>query len=424
MFSKQQTNIQRTLIAGNLADSVGVGTLEGLPLTEGQFSAGEVIIVSEGGIIQDSTTVPTVDKVRFVQFRADGSTRSSDVIDLKSVKRISAAPWRVAAQEQWVVGHNPDTNDGSLEVINNNTYYMRVYDQADSRLGFAQQAIIQSQMVSSAAATQAEIALELTGILTANAARLADRKLQIEMTADATGGVAGAILGNIDFVNGSNVVSYAALAPVVGEYFIVNDIAYQVVSFDGAAGGTCIIDREYTGATSTEVTVNFTQASVEAEDCGVRVTALANSFRSGDERYRMTRFQVSLKDFGTSTLTQQVKADPGVGNYPQVAQLELFCEGNNFHHYRKDFQYSFVPATNDANYSTINLEYTETTPGGIGPKVVSPKVLTVCMELAATTLGDVGDSALALVATINAMSLPNAVWYTDDGDSLDATSDF
>lgn len=427
MFSKNQTNIQRVLICGNVPDS---GVAAGTKIGSAALTSGEVIITSESGTIVDSTNVANFSKLKFTQYRgADSIPNTSDVIDLKRVKRISAVPYRAATEQSVVIGYNPATTAGGIDVLNLNTYYLRVYDKADSKLGFAQQDITQSHMVSDSSATQAEIAIKLVDILTANVDRKADCKLLVECVGDISGATAGAVIGEVTFTNGSNAATFDGTA-AIGEYVAAGNVVYLVTS---VVGNVAFLDREFTGASgavgTTAVTTSFRVTS-SATPFGIRITGLPNSFRVGNEHYRKTRFEVQLKDFGSTPVTVLATADAGVGTQSQVEELELWASGHNFKHYRKDFQYeqvldsrSLAASVATDKWSTLNIEYDELTTGGIGPRPVSPKVLTICFQLQSATPGTGSlsgtKSGKTLVDAINAASIPNAEFKTADGATVD-----
>jgi len=400
MFSKQQSNILRSLIVGNAVDTVSGLTAGTDKISSAAFATGEVVVTSESGTLLDAGTIANFQKVRFTQFRADGSTRSSDVVDLGTIKSVSCYPFRDVTQEQTVIGFDPTTSTGAIDVLNLNTYYLRVYDQADSRLGFASQNIIQSHMTSDANATQAEIAVKLVDILAANNERKADRKLLVEATGDLSTATTGAAPGSTIFTNGSNAATFAGTA-AIGEYISVSNVIYQVKS---VVSNVMILDRLFTGASATVVITNSFQVTSTSVPCGVRITGTPNSFRAGDEYFRVTRFKVGLQDFGDTPVREVSKGDPGIGRYEQVAELELWSEGNNFHYYRKDFQYRFTPSVViGAEYSSLTIEYSETTQGGIGPRPVSPKALTLNFELTAgSRLADDAGTAGYNEAKLNA----------------------
>ena len=429
MFSKNQTNIQRVLICGNVTSST-ITDGDQIEVGSGVLNPGEVVILSQSGEIQTTTGVSAHQKIKFFSKTSSPIPILSDIIDTKRVRRISTGPYTAPTEAQVVVGYDPATSAGAIDVLNLNTYYLRIYDQAASRLGFAQQDITQGHAVSDSTATQAEIALELVSILTNNMARKADNKLLIEAVGDLSTATAGGVVGAVTFTNGSNVVTLEATASV-GDYIADgNEVVYQLTSVVGTTG---FLDRAYTGTTNTfgvALTTTGFRVTTSTVPFGIRITGLPNSFVLGKEHYRKTRFKVVAKDFGSTPVVVKSAASEGNGVQAQVEELELWASGHNFNYYRKDFMYTqpsllstSLAATGQGNtWSSVNLEYDEATTGGIGPDSVSPKVLTICFQLnpglgSGSLTGT--KSGLVLVTALNTAGLfPNAQFDTANGTSI------
>jgi len=113
----------------------------------------------------------------------------------------------------------------------------------------------------------------------------------------------------------------------------VTDPVYMIASVD--SGTQVTLDYPWQGDTATwndEAVHSLTlggEGVAMTGDWGIKMTSRPQTFSTGTMRdWKVNRFVVTLSDaFGTATVTTSQKANPGVGNYAEVAFNEYFAAG-------------------------------------------------------------------------------------------------
>jgi len=134
------------------------------------MNTGESVVCTPGGIIVNAASAATLTQ----QFKigtklSTGKFLWSDIIDAKSITKIDARGFTPYTTQVDYVGYNGTS--GSIEVMNDNIYTVRMYMLPIDMAGFAQQKIKRGVYKSDSTATQQEIAYGLTENLIQNFSR-------------------------------------------------------------------------------------------------------------------------------------------------------------------------------------------------------------------------------------------------------------
>lgn len=395
MATFSQNNIQWLMLGNNtsLADSARAADLNALAVGEiGIFSA-------SGAKLTNASTAGT----RFMVAAENGDSpvvsETIDPADVKSVKKVVCAP---AAQQVDVIGYNGTT--GSIEVIADNVYMANVNlnQSLVSNHGgqYLKHAVYKS---ASSGATQLDIASGLTDSFIKNFKWEADSIVKAERLSDEAGlplGTGTATSATIVATNGSKVVTGWAdvddattnAAIAVGDLLrfgtATTDPVYKVESID-TTNDTLTLDVPYQGATETfddSGLERIAAAAASASEMGVKITGVAGKFDTGKLHYYPgTSWELTLRDFGTTTLTNSVEQDNGKGTYEQIAELEFFLQGNGGNTMRTPEPLVYTrraKAESGKFYNLYEISYTTKEERGYGA-IHAPKQLTIAVNVGA-----------------------------------------
>lgn len=321
-----QKDIQ-TLFVGNAA-AITTGGMDTL-------NSGEIGIFTPAGVRMTEALAAT--EAHFIIAKKVGTELLvSSKIAKKDIKQSNLVVGSVATPVVASVGYNGV--NGAIDAINDNDYYLRlemIASCVDNHGGYyAKPAFYKSDL----STTEMEVANALALNLVNNFSREASKSVLVEVLSAAAGTAFGAGTGTLSIVKGSTkaVASVDATVGVeVGSYVrlgvALTSPVYKVVAVD-AATETITFDRKVTEATAVlanTVAVWITLANAAAAATGIRITGVEDAHVLGKHYNNLegVNFSVTLQDFG-STSNTIVGGSTGNGTNIQVAELELFCQGN------------------------------------------------------------------------------------------------
>jgi len=320
----------------------------------------------------------------------------SEAIKASSVKAISTKAYVAATEQSDSVGYNGTT--GSIATLTaNNLYMVDVMVQELLTSNTDGRYIKHFQWKSGVAApSQMDIAYNLVVSGIKNFAREAEEYLQFDIYSAAAGATEGA---NITVVNGSKVVTgAAALTAVVGDFLrfgavgagaTVADSVYKVIAI--SAGDMYTLDRPVVAASGVYATATadadvITLAQAGGAAAGFKITGKPLSFVVGKEQYKQVRWELILKDFGSTASLRESNAYKGTGTYKEIAEKEWFLKGFEGESYRmgEPTIHSFAGATDSAlTYDTTTIVFEDSSLVGFQNEV-SPKQISIASP---STLG-------------------------------------
>jgi hypothetical protein len=135
---QKERNIGSLLIANAAVTTVTTGTNVDAELS-GMFT-GETVVTTPAGAILDAATASTlVPRFKLATKLSSGKLQWSDIIDATKITSIQVNSYVAATNQLDYIGYNGTS--GSIEVIDENHYYVRLYLQPLDSLGFAKQRI-------------------------------------------------------------------------------------------------------------------------------------------------------------------------------------------------------------------------------------------------------------------------------------------
>jgi hypothetical protein len=325
----------------------------------------------------------------------------SEAIKASSVKAISTKAYVAAAEQSDSIGYNGAT--GSIATLTaSNLYMVDVMVQELLTSNTDGRYIKHFQWKSGVVApTQMDIAYNLVVSGIKNFAREAEDYLQFDIHSDDTG-AANTGAGTITLDNGSKVATFGTdvdAVAVVGDFVrfdesaggatAVTDAVYKVIALD-TTNQLMTLDRPYTGtslsAAAEANAVVITLALANAGAAGLTLTGKPLSFVVGKEQYKQVRWELILKDFGSTASVRASSAYKGTGTYKEIAEKEWFLKGFEGEGYRmgEPTIHSFAGATDSTlTYDTTTIVFEDSSLVGFQNEV-SPKQISIASP---STLG-------------------------------------
>lgn len=382
-----QNSVMHLLIAKAMART---GTTALDPSASTYVSAGEIVVTDLDGTVLDSTTVVGKPAIKIVQSQgASLPSIQSPVIELNGVKTYSGKAYTPPTLQVDYIGYDVTTNAGDIEVISDNGYEILIEDMnsaAYGSIGIGKFGFY----VSDSSATKEEIWSGLAINLYQNTVRLVNKPFIVERVASIIAGTdtTGAT-GTLTFTNGSTLVTASvasgANGAVVGAYLKTDDVAvdtgvlYKITALPTST--TFTIDQPYQGATAAFTAGNasvYTAALLSAGSLGIKLTGQAPVFTSPQStEYYVNRWNTSVRNGGTTTVSTPTKATEGVGSYAATASLEYFLLGNEGFIARNNVPYQ-TPRANTVStdtYGFITLEWDSVKSGAIFNQEAASKQL-------------------------------------------------
>jgi len=329
----------------------------------------------------------------------------SDVIDGSKIIKVSAVGYGAAtddAEQLDYIGSNGTA--GSIQAVDDTLYYATVYIEDYLRSSHDGRYNKHFAYETGTGATQSEIALGLAKNGTENFSKEVQFNSLPPISFKAVCDDAGAIIptgtGTVAVNKGSTIITFLTdVADATGAtLLLVNEFlrfgtgvtspVYKIMSIDTAAD-TITLDRPYAEVSNSAVANNtierITVALGAAANWGVALTGNPLEFVAGKNSHKKMRWTLSLKDFGTTTITgiNTTRAYEGAGGeVNQVAQHEYFCNGFKGEIYRTGGPeiHSFTSKVNasvaGSGYDVTRITYTSDDVVGFHNEV-SPKTLTI-----------------------------------------------
>ena len=383
-----QRNITQSLIGQNVAATTAT-RVENL-------EDGRIGITNLFGKIL-TTDADTFDTIVIHQ---GGSNRRSDVIKRSNVKSIRTKAYAAPTNQITYVGYNGTAGD--LQAINNNNYILRINFVTGNRSQeFPMQRIIQGRFVTGATSTKLEVADGLTKNINASARTRFENDIKAEVVLSNVGSSAWSISDTIVGTRGSTTVvitdvgNNASVGVIAAGAYLrigtgVTDPCYKIVASTVTAnGGILTLDQpllqnvNLLGSEAEIINANNAAAS----SVGIKLSGLDRTFDLNAKiEYSKPSFETQLTNFGSATITAAQAAFLGSGTYEQVATEDLFTDISMGNRYRKDHLYSpNLYAVPGGQYACVTIETDDISPANVGPVSVSPKIIRVWFNNAAST---------------------------------------
>ncbi len=350
----------------------------------------------------------------------------SPLIKPSLIRKITAKEYTAGTDQVDYIGYNGTS--GSIDVINDNVYMIRLLLNTGTSFSHYQHKILDLPFKSDVTATQQEIADGMTDIAVRTIERQPEKPIKFERICDNAGTALGTGVNTTTFTRGSKYFTCTDIddatgnaAMAVGDYIRigtgVTDPVYKITALD-TTNNVGTLDVPFQGEDYSAQDTAFERipaASVSAANFGFKLTARPLTFSLGTYEYRKLRFTTTvLDDFGTTTVTNSTGASEGSGEYEQVAEMEWKFQGNeNSNFYRSTANGPVTPARKDAddtnsyNYSLVTIEYDIETTGGLNGSVKSPATVVIALERAASDFS--GDTNMEKSAGNNTTSVLDAI---------------
>lgn len=408
-----QRNVANLLVVNSVAATAGMETLN-IDGFISSLSTGEPVVLSPGGIVVDATgTLPTEFKI--ATKLTDGSMNYSDIIRAKSIKSIHSNKYTAATNQVDYVGYNGST--GSIDVINDNIYAVKLYLRPTDTAGFMQQKIKEGFYETDSTATQSEIAKGLTESLIKNFSREPDKvkfgtdrfvfeRINSGAVANALGTATVAVTkGSTAIVFSEDMTALVTAGTIVriGGLGAGTTPCYVVTGHDSGAAAARVytLDIPWQGTSNTAVAANLVESVTEG-NWGIKISSVTYYYEEPKFRYSQPIWETILQDCGSTVVTKSVKTTPGTGDYRQVHAMEQLFLGNEGNYYRAQIpQPTFRTEVSSAKtYALITIEYEGEMTTELGGQANSLKQLIIACEKG--NGGAYSDANTGLGTTLNA----------------------
>tara|TARA_R110002167_G_scaffold10659_15_gene48358 strand:+ start:10313 stop:11569 length:1257 start_codon:yes stop_codon:yes gene_type:complete len=408
MANFSQNNIQWLMLGNSSTVSDTGRAVDAVALATGEVG---VFDASGQKLINSSTAQ------RFMVVQENGSSPVfSEIIDPTTVTDVRKVLSAAAVEQVDIIGYNGTA--GAIEVGStkvDNIYMANI--NVNQSLASAHGGIYLKHAVFGAVGTptQEGVANGLNLSVLNNFKHEADTIIKPEMLCDEAGTAMGAIQDLVVGTAGSKTVTvtHAAAAADVenGDYFRIGnattDPVYKIKSstVTGAASGILVLETplQETFALKGTTTKFITSAAGLAAEWGLKLTGVAKKFDNGKLNHGKASWNLTLKDFGTTTYTASAASSTGAGTYEQVAEMEFFLQGNGGNtmrtpeplvHTRRNL------AEAASFYNLYEISYTTKEERGYGA-MHAPKHLTIAVNVG-TTAGAAGPSWVSGTAGLEA----------------------
>jgi hypothetical protein len=333
-------------------------------------------------------------------FAMGGSTTKpafvSETINPADITVTKARGLEVATQQLDSIGYNGTS--GSIATLTaDNLYMVDVMVQELLTSNTDGRYIKHFQYKSgSSAPTQADVAVGLAASGIFNFKREAEKYIRFKALCSQAAAATHAFDNVLTITKGSKVVSVATNLQynggtelAVGDYIripetdvttAVGDDVYKVISISSL---NVTLDREVQITSGTRATTDENQVITAAQsltaDWGVTLTGLALSFVVGKEQFKQARWELILKDFGTTVSARSTNAYKGIGTYEEAQEAEWFAMGQ-LGEYSRMGEPTIHPANLNAasgvTYDVTTILYKDNSVVGLSP-TVSEKSITI-----------------------------------------------
>lgn len=329
---------------------------------------GEIGIFTPAGTMLTESTAATADSFIIVKKTANGGIPLvSNIIkkaDIKSAKRVV---YTAAVQQVTNVGYNGTS--GSIDVVNNNDYHVRVSLRQGRTSNHGGLYLKHGFYSSDSSATQYEIAEGLFKNLVNEFSKEANKPVKVTMLSDDAGvAIGGSETLTANYGSKYVVSSGTSHALVAGDVVRIAGTAttVPVYTVESVSGANIKLTVPYQGTSGATLAAEELTALTGA--FGLVLTGQAAPHKTGKLHNDLSPniFDVSLEEFGTTTLANSANAIAGNGTEKQVKELEWFLQGNEGEYFRMGEPNLFDKRTEaSGNYDLIVLSIVQNYQGSI-----------------------------------------------------------
>lgn len=360
MAFRRQNNIEHLFVG---ADNPAVTDKTAAKPNISDLGAGELRIYTPAGVEVTNATAASDQEFVIAQGTGNGGVRISPVIDGSAVRNVKTTKYSAATQQKAHVGYN-GSNTLTIEEIDSNTYTLVVEMKGDDVLEFNQEQFIHTYHVSPSTAVGSDIAWDLVSTFNKTRGAAPERDVVARMLLSHAGAAIGdsgdTIVGELGSKtltvteNGGSGVGTVVAGDFVRLGTATTAEVYKVAASTVASGsGVITLDAPLLTAVNTTCDLVEVITKAQAEDAatlvGVELEGIAR-VPSVNREDSIVRFDVSLRDFGNTIVTNTATAVPAKGSYQQVVRAERFAEGLN------------GPAYQSAKNSPLNKPFTSVIP--------------------------------------------------------------
>ena len=379
----KQKNVATMLVAKNVARTGTV--VQNAVVSPSIMADGEIAVVTPAGKVIDKDALS--ENFKFVVKRPDGTLKFSDMINAKSVQRVTVERYAAGTNQVDYIGYNGTS--GAIDVIDNNTYKINITLRGTDALDASRMTIKHGVYSSDDSATEAEIAAGLTKSLITNFSREAIKLkygtdlIKFEMvnagTSTATSGGALTVINGSKYVTilgtGSNAGKYNSNAAtiVAGDYIrFGHDTTKtypvykvdEVVSGGGATTMVVKLNIPYQGTTNTALAAASVGVipAADLSTFGIKMTGCEYPYLAYKLSYGRSTWTMGLQDFGSTTITNSTKMSLGTGYGKMVNELESWIALNRDNWYLNTVAVTYPTldssTASTAYYALIHFQYT------------------------------------------------------------------
>lgn len=289
---------------------------------------GEVLVVDKNGsALTPGQTIADSEWIQIVQGRGTANPAVfSNKIFGANVTSFTGRSYVAPAEQITYIGYNGTS--GNIEALSDNKYILHLIFKHDTANWSEQSNTIHNEYDSDASATSSEVAQAFVRKFNTNYPAL-NSDIIVERVNDGTFTVLGGS-STLDVTNGSPTAtaSSASHGLVAGDVIRIGGTATTIPVYivSAVSGVTITLDTNYTGTTATVANANVGELSSIA-NWGLKITGKALTFSTGLFKYLKVAFDTTIKNFGTTTITESQAANRGSGTYEEVAEIEYFARG-------------------------------------------------------------------------------------------------
>lgn len=334
LFSER--NIKKVFIGAAIDRSSGV--IAGALATPELLADGEIVVTDMSNVILDTVTVLGKPMIKIIQGRTTAKDPSfrQEVLRLDEVVNYTGDAYSAAVEQVTYVGYNGTS--GSIEVIPNNLYFLRISRITNTFVRGGQFIGKYGQFNSTSSSTQFQITDGLVKNLVANFQP--EYKLEKDICFElVSSGADSTMTGptSFTFTKGSKTVTYVGTDPTgpsVGDFLRAGtgttSAVYKITAISTSAN-TITLDMAFQNETKTSLlaAVKYvTAAAAAAGNWGIKQSGRPMKFdilRWG--QYDKLRWNVTLDGFGATEITFTTAASEGAGVFELVASDETLSWG-------------------------------------------------------------------------------------------------
>jgi len=350
--------------------------------TRADLVAGKIGIFKNGSSTASTTALVAGDRFKVVYMNTSGNIIESPMYDYDLITNKQNAAYAASTEQKTYVGYNGST--GSITATNSGIYYMHL-ERKDWSATWGEHGSFKLAGAYEADATATET--EIADALAVNIAKTFEvERAKSGFTVTKTGRInsaavtaANALDNDATVVNNVNAFTVAtslayntgAGTLAVGDYVRIGTVGggttltsdvYKVTAINGlvVTVDRKIVDASGTYAAATADLEVIPNATAIAANWGLYFESEPVHFVPGLFKFQNVTFQVTLSDaFGSTLITDGVKAFKGSGTYPEVAEIEWELQGNRGEGYKvASFPVNTVlNATLGKTYNMISIDF-------------------------------------------------------------------